>query len=96
MDLKKLDTTFKQIDYVQKNGYKYSNEYGNQKYDEKDAENFKNEIIKNKPHILGINLNEAEEYDSSEGVGKRLVYKFGKLEYTLDSVGIRDTRKKHF
>ena len=85
-----------QIDSVQKNGYKYSNEYGNQKYDEKDAENFKNEIIKNKPHILGINLNEAEKYDSSEGIGKRLVYKFGKLEYTLDSIGIRDTRKKHF
>ena len=83
-----------QIDSVQKNGYKYNNKYGDQKWEEKGAEEFKNEIIKNKPHILCINLNEAKKYDSSQGIGKRLVYKFGKLEYTLDSVGIRDYNRK--
>lgn len=86
----------KQIDFVQKNGYKYNNEYGDQRWEEEAAEKFKNEIIKNKPHILCISLNEGQKNDSSEGIGKRLVYKFGNLEYTLDSIGIRDyNRKKH-
>jgi len=78
------------IDSVQKNGYKF----GENEDIYNSSKEMSNEIIKNKPHILCINLNEAEKNNSSEGIGKRLVYKFGKLEYTLDSVGIRDYNRK--
>ena len=50
---------------------------------------------KKPPHILGINLDEDIYQESSKGIGKKLVYKIGKLEYKLDSIGIRDTSKKH-
>ncbi len=52
-------------------------------------------IKKKEPHILGINLDESKYDQSSQDIGKKLVYKIGNLEYKLDSVSIRDIGRRH-
>ena len=62
-----------------------------------------NRIKKNKPHILILQLFDVEGLNGTKNgkkvkvkdIKKNLKYKFGNLEYTLDSVGIRDNEKHH-
>ena len=59
-----------------------------------------NFIERNKPHMITIEL--VDKLDSGEVLSppvkkfkKKLIYKIGKMEYTLDSIGIRDNDRHH-
>lgn len=52
-------------------------------------------IIKHKPKIITIEIDEDDKLQKNTGLKKKLIMKFGNLEYKLDSMGIRDIDKRH-
>jgi len=52
-------------------------------------------IVKHKPKIIVIEFDDDDKLMKNAGLKKKLIMKFGNLEYKLDSMGIRDVHKNH-